>query len=388
MDQEFIARFAKYANETQMRILLSKLNTDTPLTEIVLWEAARNEEGAGAMRQILRRQEHRAQVNEDVLTEVAFETSCSHALEMMEILLDEQQAGFIVTHKILCKAASLHEKDVFEILMNNGGLQIPIIEKLILCAVEANNDDVVSFLLDLEEKTQIDPLPITEWVLLPAMRNLKPATLKAILHRRPFTQVSQVSDKMFVKSCYNKSAGTLLLLLEPPHNQLPVMEMIQALKYHMRGSGSLGQTATRKVQALMDEMVIKADQELLEDFADNTYTLEFLLQRNSTICITEQAVIRAAAHRDALAILLDKRLEDIPMSKGVMVAIVEKAACSGHFAGLRQILTHFGSTVPITEKVLVAASATLDTLQLLLQSPGLNIPLPLPEKVVANATME
>ncbi|KAJ6031840.1 hypothetical protein N7540_002572 [Penicillium herquei] len=132
-------------------------------------------------------------------------------------------------------------------------------------------------------------------------------------------------------------------------------------------------------------MDIEVDQELMEAFARNPSTLEFLLQRNPSICITEQTVINAAYNHDALYILIDKRLEDIPMSEQVMEVVV-RAACEGHVASLNRILTHFGSKVPITERILVIASDILETLQLLLQEPGLNIPLPLSEKVVSIAT--
>ncbi|KAJ5614647.1 hypothetical protein N7528_008301 [Penicillium herquei] len=356
IDEQLIDTFAKYASDTEMRTLLSKLSSETFLTEYVLSNAACNEVGAGAMHQILQRK-NRAPVSRHVIHTAAGQIFGSHRVEVMEALLDEcgpnfplgitfmslvlnnwtnaaemlnmllhrQQAGFIVTYDILYEAAYYQNKDVFEILINNGGLKIPITEDIMIRVLRRMDYDFVRLILHLTERSQIHPLFITENVLLIALRESKPDTLRAILQRRP---ISQVSNDMFVASCVNSSPKVLLLLLQLPHQELPIMEMMQALEDQLDAKG---EKTTAKIQGLLNEMTIEIDQEHLETFADRPHTLEFLLQKKPNLRITEKVVIQAAKRKNALRILLNKRMKDIPMSDEVIVSIV-KLACQGQIS--------------------------------------------------------
>ncbi|KAL7649945.1 hypothetical protein ACMYSQ_011761 [Aspergillus niger] len=138
LDEKFIAGFAEYASETAMEVLLSTLSDDFLLAENALVGAANNALHVGVLRQILCRRQHRAQVSEDILCTAVCNPNAPHSLEMLELLLDDcgpdfsvsekfllqildnwkyaaemlnmllhrQQAGFNVTHAILCEAAS------------------------------------------------------------------------------------------------------------------------------------------------------------------------------------------------------------------------------------------------------------------------------------------
>ncbi|KAL4793249.1 hypothetical protein BDV19DRAFT_391284 [Aspergillus venezuelensis] len=391
LDEQFIADFAVYASGTEMKILLSTLNDDFLLTENVLVNAARNRVGVDALLQILRRRQLRAQVSESVLCAAACQGDLSHSLEMLGVFLDEcgldspisekvmlrvlddqlQQFGFNVTRAILRKTASHpFARDFFEIFMNNGGLRIPITEDIML---EAQDDDLMCFLLDLEEMSQIHALPFTGTVILHSVEIFDPANLKIILRRRPTVLVS---DDMFVASC-RRDISTLSLLMEQPHSQLPVERMNEI------SEGQDDQGTTEIFRFLLDKKLFEVDQRIIERFAHSASIFVLLLQTTPRVAITEQAVIRAAPYEYALCILLDERIEDAPISERVMIAVV-RATCS--VANLQWILAHFGTQVPITEKVLVAASYTFDALRLLLQAIGSNIPPPLTEKVVVLAT--
>ncbi|GKZ52445.1 hypothetical protein AnigIFM49718_000327 [Aspergillus niger] len=342
LDEKFIAGFAEYASETAIEVLLSTLSDDFLLAENVLVGAANNARHVGVLRQILCRRQHRAQVSEDILCTAACNANAFHRLEMLELLLDDcgpdfsisekvmlkilgtwkyaaemlnmllhrQQAGFNVTHAILCQAASNPQgKDIFEILMNNGGLRISITEDILL---SSRSEALICFLLDLEARSQIEALPLTEKVMSHA-------------------------------------------------------------------------SATEIIQLLLDRKLFEVDQEIVERFAYNPPALELLLRTASCVCITEKAAIRAAAasHEKALCILLDERVEDIPISEEFMIAV---AGAKRPAKNLRRILAHCGPQVPITERVLLAASYTLDAFQLLLRALGPDVPPFLTEKVVMLAT--
>ncbi|OJJ72571.1 hypothetical protein ASPBRDRAFT_54389 [Aspergillus brasiliensis CBS 101740] len=403
VNEEFITEFAQYASETAMEILLSTLKDDSLLTENVLVGAAQNKSGVGALRQILRRRKHRAQTSEYVLCVAMCNGNEAHSVEMLEALLDDcgsdfaisemvmlrvlddwiytakmlnmllhrQQAGFSVTHEIIRKAAShLSARDVFELLMDNGGLRIPITEDIMLSVW---SDDLMFLLLDLAERSQIEALPITEKVMSHAVKVFGTATLEAIFRRRP---MANASDDMFVESCH-RDISTLSFLLKQPHSQLPVVRMMQVLeaKYDANSADIL--------QYLLDERSFEVDHEIVERFAQNASALRLLLQTTPHVSITEQAVIRAASDCHALSILLDERIEDIPISEEVMIAVV---GAENRVAHSQRILAHFGPQVPITEKVLVAASNTLRALQLILETLGHGMPPILTEKVVVLAT--
>ncbi|KAL3252711.1 hypothetical protein ABHI18_009940 [Aspergillus niger] len=404
LDEKFIAGFAEYASETAMEVLLSTLSDDFLLAENVLVGAANNAHHAGVLRQILCRRQHRAQVSEDILCTAACSANAFHRLEMLELLLDDcgpdfsisekvllkilgnwkyaaemlnmllhrQQAGFNVTHAILCQAASNSQgKDIFEILMNNGGLRIPITEDIMLSVRHKN---LMWFLLDLEARSQIEALPITEKFMSHAVRRFTTNTVKAIFRERP---MAKVSDNMFVEAC-SRDSSMLALLMEQTHGQLPVARMLKRLEKCNYW------TATEVIQILLDRKLFEVDQEITERFAHNPPALELLLQAVPHVCITEKAAIRAAAsHERALCILLDERIEDIPISEEFMIAV---AGAERPAKNLGRILAHCGPQVPITEKVLLAASYTLDAFQLLLHALGPDVPPFLTEQVVMLAT--
>ncbi|EHA23999.1 hypothetical protein ASPNIDRAFT_53269 [Aspergillus niger ATCC 1015] len=408
LDEKFIAGFAQYASETAMEVLLSTLNDDFLLAENVLVGAANNGLHVDVLRQILRRRQNRAQVSEDVLCTAVCNTNAPHCLEMLELLLDDcgpdfsisekvmlkivnkwiyaaeilnmllhrQQAGFTVTHAILCQAASNPQgKDIFEILMNNGGLRISITEDILL---NSRSEALICFLLDLEARSQIEALPLTEKVMSHAVRRFTTNTVKAIFRVRP---MAKVSDNMFVEAC-SCDSSMLALLMKQPHGQLPVSKMLITLEKYGNH-----QSATEIIQLLLDRKLFEVDQGIVERFAHNHPALELLLRTAPCVCITEKAAIRAAAasHEKALCILLDERIEDIPISEEFMIAV---AGAERPTNNIRRILAHCGPQVPITEKVLLAASYTLDAFQLLLHALGPDVPPFLTEKVVMLATYQ
>ncbi|RDK39337.1 hypothetical protein M752DRAFT_338219 [Aspergillus phoenicis ATCC 13157] len=408
LDEKFIAGFAEYASETAMEVLLSTLSDDFLLAENALVGAANNALHVGVLRQILCRRQHRAQVSEDILCTAVCNPNAPHSLEMLELLLDDcgpdfsvsekfllqildnwkyaaemlnmllhrQQAGFNVTHAILCEAASNPQgKDIFEILMNNGGLRISITEDILL---SSRSEASICFLLDLEARSQIEALPLTEKVMSHAVRRFTSNTVKAIFCKRP---MAKVSDNMFVEAC-SCDSSMLALLMKQPHGQLPVSKMLITLEKY-----GDHQSATDIIQLLMKRKLFEVDQEIVERFAHNPPALELLLQTAPCVCITEKAAIRAAAasHEKALCILLDERIEDIPISEEFMIAV---AGAERPAKNLRRILARCGPQVPITEKVLLAASYTLDAFQLLLHALGPDVPPFLTEKVVMLATYQ
>ncbi|BCR94675.1 uncharacterized protein AKAW2_11721S [Aspergillus luchuensis] len=401
IDEQFIANLARYARGTEMEILLSVLDNDSMLTENVLASAVQNRSGVGVLRQILRHRRHWPPVSEDLLCEAACNRGSKkleallddrgldfamservmlkivgnrfYGAEMLEMLLRRQQAGFIVTPAMLDTAASqARAKHVVELFMNNGGLKIPITEGMML---RISCDDLLCYLLDLEERSQIHPLPITEKFILHAVKTFEPDSLKAIFCSRPMIYVS---EDMFVESCRGY-VSTLAFLMEQPHSQLPVTSMIEALeKEH-------GQRPTEILRFLLSEKSFEVDHGIIERFAHNASALELLLQTTPRVPITEQAAIRAASGwgRDALCVLLNERINDVPISEEVMTAVVKSIRS---VVNLRRILAHHGPQVPITEKVLVAASTTLEALQLLLQALGPEAPPMITEQVVVIAT--
>ncbi|GAQ39412.1 hypothetical protein ANI_1_1768064 [Aspergillus niger] len=360
IDEQFVANLARYAGGTEMEIVLSMLDNDSMLTENVLASAVQNRSGVDVLRQILRHRRHWPPVSEDLLCEAACNRDSKkleallddrgldfamservmleivrnrfYGAEMLEMLLRRQQAGFIVTPARLDTAASkARGKHVVELLMNNGGLKVPITEGMML---KISCDDLLCYLLDLEERSQIHPLPITKKFLLHAVKTFKPDTLKAIFRSRPMIYVSE-------------------------DIQLPVTRMIEALEKDN------GRKPTDTLQLLLNEKSFEVDHGIIERFAHNASALELLLQTTPRVPITEQAAIRAASGwgRDALCVLLNERIESFPILEEVMAAVV-----------------------PITEKVLVAASTTLEALQLLLQALGPEAPPMITEEVVVIAT--
>lgn len=137
------------------------------------------------------------------------------------------------------------------------------------------------------------------------------------------------------------------------------------------------------VRFLVDEGFIEVDERAVEILAANSYDLEFLFRNHPNVLITEQAVIQAAADEKALCILLEKRIEDIPISTKVILAV---AGALNPVANLQRVLEHFGWRILITEDVLTAAARNFAALQLLLEAPGPNVPVPASEKVVVHAT--
>ncbi|KAH8429519.1 uncharacterized protein LDX57_007181 [Aspergillus melleus] len=400
LDERFLESFAEDATGPQMEAILRTLGDDFLVTERVLEAEAHNTNGGGAMHQIIRRQEHGLQVSERRLCSVA--KDCFNSVEILGTLLDEcgpdfpvgenvmlavvqhwdahrmlnmllyrQQAGFNVSQMILLQAArNPHVRDVLEILMNNGGLKVPLTEEIVRAAL--TSDKAMSYLLDLEEG-HIRTVPITDEMLLDAVHSLSADTLHTIFRKRPNIQVT---DGMFVGA--SRDLSKLSLLLQQSYSQLPVEQMIQDLGTRPHGN------PVDVIKFILDQKLLEIDERVLEIFANNLDALEFLLERKPLVPITEQTVIRSATGVGTWPLLLDKRIQALPISTEVMIAVVRAYDPGASY--LQRFLAHFGLAVPITERVLLAATQNLAALQLLFQAQGPNTPRFLSEELVFLAT--
>ncbi|PYI15329.1 hypothetical protein BO99DRAFT_416007 [Aspergillus violaceofuscus CBS 115571] len=360
-----------------MESLLKTVGNEGLVVEEVLKAAARNFEDASVMQYLLSRPEYRAGVSERIFCEViksdtgylsVLETlGCllgvckasfpmgeavmlsainePFARQILEMFLCRQQAGFTVTPAVLLAAATranvFRDNDplpIFEMLMNNGGLGVPITEDI------------------------------------RAVRSLKLTTLETIFRHRPEIRVT---DEMFVSACF--SPPSLMFLLQQPHVHPPIKRMIHQMAQLSFPRGLLDVSVV--LNFLLDERFMEVDKKIMELLAPNPYALQVLLQRNPKVPITHRAAVQAARISEAFSILLDRQHEDIPISPELMLSMMRSC---GPLQNLQRILEHAGRTMPITEKVLKGPASNPAALKMILQTEGCNVSLS--EEVVVLAT--
>ncbi|GMG32419.1 unnamed protein product [Aspergillus oryzae var. brunneus] len=287
-----------------------------------------------------------------VLTEKVREGLVMKGSAMVRLVLDRQQAGFVVSEKMMEIAAASWEDDsveLLELLMTNGGGEVPITEAIVCAA--AGNKFRGSSVMEYLFQVQGDSLSITENVLVAATEC--PQALEIILNKCPEVRIT---DRVFVAACRNE--GAMQMLLSRRQDGLPIEAMKTEIGKYYYGSFGV-------FMLLVDRHLADVDAWAVETFASRPRSLEVLQSEKPDVLITERALVRAAEDRDSVRLLLKSENNYDPVTEEVMMA----AARSKYLS--KEILTsilHRVESAPLTANVLKEAMLHQndDTVELIL----------------------
>ena len=366
-EQTLSAAASNICGADMIRLLIDRREPDTQISETILLAAAENKHGEEILRLLLDKLDPAAAMTERMilnvaekiyhgetlrvlieglssntpLTEKVSENLIMNGPAMVRLVLDRQQAGFVVSERIIRTAASCiyDPVELLQLLMVNGGAEVPITE-IIVCIAAANvghGSSVIEFLFQIQE----DCLPITENVLIAATRN--PQALETILNNRPGITIT---DAVFEAACTEKDA--LLMLLSRPHNGLPIKRMMAKI--------AESEYQTEVLELLVDRHLVDVDEWAVETVACTYRQLKFLLSRKPDVPITHQALIRATEDLDSVRLLLEAEKNHSLVTEDVLIAAA-RSFPSEH--KMKSILCRVESA-PITRNVLKEAMSHLD----------------------------
>ncbi|QMW39186.1 hypothetical protein G4B11_002466 [Aspergillus flavus] len=274
-----------------------------------------------------------------VLTEKVCEGLVMKGSAMVRLVLDRQQAGFIVSEKMMEIAAASWEDDsveLLQLLMTNGGGEVPITEAIV-CAAAGNRLRGLS-VMEYLFQVQGDFLPITDNVLVAATES--PQALEIVLNKCPEVRIT---DRVFVAACRNK--GAMLILLSRRQDGLPIEAIMNEIWEYSYDSFEV-------FELLVDRHLVDVDAWAVETFASRPEHLQLLLSRKPDVIITERALVRAAENPDSVRLLLNAE-----KNHGLVTEEVMMAAAKPLFDGeeiMRSIL-HRVESAPLTANVLKEA---------------------------------
>ncbi|KAB8215331.1 hypothetical protein BDV33DRAFT_208405 [Aspergillus novoparasiticus] len=274
-----------------------------------------------------------------VLTEKVREGLVMMGPAMVRLVLDRQQAGFVVSEKMMEIAAASWDHDAVELLqllMTNSDAEVPITEAIVCAAAwdQFRGSSVMEYLFEV----QGDSLPITENVLVAATRG--PQALKTILNRFP---EARITDRVFVAACTQRDA--MQMLLSSRQNVLPIEAiMAEIRKEHYVSFATF--------MLLVDRHLVDVDEWAVETFASHPRELEVLLSEKPDVLITQQALVRAAGTPASMRLLLKAEKNHDLVTEDVMVAAAKADVDSEET--MRSILLRVESA-PLTANVLKEA---------------------------------
>ncbi|OGM48001.1 hypothetical protein ABOM_002743 [Aspergillus bombycis] len=342
-EKMLLAAAAKHECPEILRFLLDNLDPAAPMTQRMILAAAEKALGDYGFRYFV--EPGKVLVLEILMEELSPNTPLTEKVSeglvmmssaMVRLVLDRQQAGFVVSEKMLEIAAASRKDDpveLLQLLMANSGAEIPITEA-ILCAAAGNRFRgavVMEYLFQMQEHS----LPITENVLVTAARNSR--ALKIILNKFPDTRIT---DRVFVAACHQKDA--MLMLLSRPCHGLPIKAILTEIVHGY--SFTLG-----VLKLLVDRHLVDVDARAVETFASSSTHLEFLLSKKPDVLITQQALVRAATDPNSMRLLLKAEKNHDLVTEEVMMAAAQSKG-SG-VETMRSIL-HRVESAPLTANVL------------------------------------
>ncbi|KAE8360919.1 hypothetical protein BDV27DRAFT_148251 [Aspergillus caelatus] len=312
-----------------IRLLFDRRELGTQISETVLLTAATNSEGQDVVKFLLAKLSPTSPVTERMilcvaekihyrkslkalieelspttpLTEKVSENLVMNGLATVKLVIDRQQAGFVISEGMMEIAAS-HESDAIELLRmlrTKGGAKVLITEPIV-CAAAANYErgsSVIEYLFQV----QGDGLPITENVLAAATGN--PEALETILNKRPG---ATITDAVY-------------------------------------------EAAFQVLELIVEQHLVDVDAWAVETVACNCRCLELLLSRKPDVPITHQALIRATEDPDSVRLPLEAEKNHSLVTEEVMMAAVRS---HHNLDSMRSILRRVDSA-PITRNVLTQA---------------------------------
>ncbi|GAB1210767.1 hypothetical protein APSETT445_009565 [Aspergillus pseudonomiae] len=343
-----------------LRFLLDKLGPAAPMTQRMILTAV--EEIVGnyvVIRRGKRGQTLKVLIEEispdTVLTDKVSEGIVMNGLAMVRLVIDKQQAGFVVSEKMMeIAAASYDSIELLQLLMTNGGAEVPITEAII-CAAARNRfrgASVMEYFFQVQEH----PLPITENVLIAAVKS--PQALAIILNKFPD---ARITDRVFVAAYKERDA--MLMLLSRPHNGLPTEAIMTKI-----GNDHIGTLGVFKL--LVDRNLVDVDAWAVETVASSPENLEVLLSKKPDVLITQKALVRATYDLRSVRLLLKAEKNHDLVTEEVMIAAAK------HKAKIMRSILHRVESAPLTANVLKEALChrKKDTVKLILaQRPDLKL---------------
>ncbi|PYH85573.1 hypothetical protein BO82DRAFT_429091 [Aspergillus uvarum CBS 121591] len=340
-----------------IRLLLSGKELNATLRHEMILAAAteRKMEGLKFLCFVLDLWGPQIEIDQDIM--IAAVNNYFRGMAILEAFLARQQAGFAVSEAILLEAAYKSTQEVMQLLMNNGGSEIPIRQELLLAA--ANNRDyglsVLRFLLLFVGPDYEVPLNLLEAAAgNPAKSNGD--DFRAVID---MFKEDTVPDSVFM-AAYDKP-NHMRVLLNRNGNNVPVRDLIIA----MSNRWTLGTLAT--FQLLLEQHVVVVDKWVIEQTAARNYQcLWDMLRHVPQFPINEQVII-AIKYESGVRLILHHAEE-----KGLLTEEMIKIALSSTLLEtpwLKHFLAEGNLKASLTDSVLALAGKRDPELQLLLSQP-------------------
>ncbi|PYI25618.1 hypothetical protein BP00DRAFT_461676 [Aspergillus indologenus CBS 114.80] len=340
-----------------IRLLLSGKELNATLRHEMILAAAteRKMEGLEFLCFVLDLWGPQTEIDQDIM--IAAVNNYFRGMAILEAFLARQQAGFAVSEAILLEAAYKSTQEVMQLLMNNGGSEIPIRQELLLAA--ANNRDyglsVLRFLLLFVGPDYEVPLNLLEAAAgNPAKSNED--DFRAVID---MFKEATVPDSVFM-AAYDKP-DHMRVLLDRYGNNVPVRDLIIA----MSNCWTLGTLAT--FQLLLEQHVLVVDKWVIEQTAARDYQCLWDMLRHVPQFPINEQVITAIKYESGVRLILRHAEE-----KGLLTEEMIKIALSSTLLEtpwLKHFLAEVNLKDPLTDSVLALAGKRDPELQLLLSQP-------------------
>ncbi|KAJ5995824.1 hypothetical protein N7481_002801 [Penicillium waksmanii] len=269
------------------------------------------------------------------------------AVEIITNFLTRQQAGFVVSERVITSAISNWNfaVDILQLLMKNGGSDIQVTDEMI-CAAAAKKfqgDSVLKYLSDVNGPYSHIP----NEAFLKAVES--PRSLEILFALQPGTRVS---DEMFIAACQDREA--MSLLLGQQYESLPIEKMLEEI-------GRYGYLTAGAFDVLLSRQVIEMNEWVLERVACNRVVMGDVLAKHPNVAITQKAFENAAksGSPELVRAILETRFDGLTVTEQVMEAPFDTSAVAGlnefTTSMLKVFIVRLGSEVPITKNLLQIA---------------------------------
>jgi hypothetical protein len=394
-----VAAAAACQEEEAMTLLLKQREKDIEITEQVLKDAVYSDNCSRAVLELLIKQEHRAEITEDVM--IAAAKNWEKGVEVITVLLEELNEDIEITEGILKAAVGNYRnsKVITEILLEVNDNKIEITESMVKASAinSSGGRAIITLYLEKSENNlQIpesalraavgysgsgalitwlfekhgDRIHLTEPLVMAAASSYDASEMLGLLVEYRGSEVNYTENviKSAAKSYY-ASTKVITSILEMRNNQIEITEdiLIAVADNGFSGLDTMKVLLDRRPKEVkITEGVLKA----VARSQANTELLSLLLKvRGDEIRITENIAKAAAANRQGrhtMALLLEKRGREFQITEDVVKAAAGNDSSSDVLAFL---LEKYGSQIKITNEIVKAAarSSTAEGLGLLLE---------------------
>ena len=336
---------AQMGHKAVMITLLKEQENRAEITEDVLMAAVGN--GKEVVMLLLEHQDKEIKITDKVVEAAA--NNYRSGSEVIMLLLDQQGHNFEITNQLLQAFARFFDEDVVSLLLDRRGEDIEITNEVVEAALKnSRGKEIITLLLDRRG----NEVRITELVEAVAGKYFGKEIITLLLDRRgDEVKITNGAVKAAVENSRWKEIITLLL--DRRGNEVKITEVVEAAAGSYYGKEIIPMLLSRRGGA------IKITEEAIKVAAGNSHIGEEVMKlllngRFSDVKITGEAVKAAAGNfnigEEVIKLLLDGLDGDVKITDEVFNAITGRSKSGKEI--MKLLLDRQGHNLEITDLLL------------------------------------